>query len=153
MTDNRRTPTEFLHDARKARANWDDADGSPIDPATAEQMRAADRDARRIMGQSIDRVIDVEDMGEREIALLFAITAAARRRGEEPRHGLDRPRPELVDLFATGRRGHCDVCDARAHRLEEMHAQYGPYIFRARICVRCRRFGPAEPVDGEDRSE
>jgi len=28
-----------------------------------------------------------------------------------------------------------------------MFVQYGPFIFRARVCVRCRRFAPANPVD------
>lgn len=143
-TDTRRQPAEFLDEAR---ARWNkNHRTSDINPATADQMKAANRDARRLMGQ-LDHVIDV-DTGEREIALLLALGAAVDRRGIAPQSRPDRPRPDFIDLLASGRTGYCDVCDTRAHRLEEMHAQYGPYIYRARICVRCRRFAPAEPVDG-----
>lgn len=147
-TDNRRHPGEFLDDARKIRANWDEDHESTINPGTADQMRAADRDARRLMGQ-LDRVIDVDSLDARGIALLLALAAAADRRGLKSPQGPDNPRPEGVDLH-NGLRGHCDVCDTAAHRLEEMHAQYGPYIFRARVCVRCRRFAPDDVDAGAD---
>jgi len=146
-TDRRRTPADFLADARRIRAGWDRPDDSgPTDPAAADQMQAATRDARRMMGEALDNVIDVERIGEHEIALLFALGAAADRRGLGSVHDPTRPRPEVVDLH-NRLRGHCDVCDTRAHRLELMQAQYGAYIFRARVCVRCRRFAPDEPLD------
>ncbi len=148
MSDDRdrRTPADFLEQSREARACWDQPDEPPADPAAADQLQAATRDARRIMGEGLDQVIDVEQMGEREIALLFALAAAADRRGLRSSHGPTSPRPEVVDL-RNRLRGHCDVCDARAHRLDMMLAQYGAFIFRARVCVRCRRFAPDEPLD------
>ena len=148
MSDDRdrRTPADFLEQAREARACWDQPDEPPADPAAADQLQAATRDARRIMGGALDDVIDVERIDERQIALLFALSAAADRRGWRSAHDPTRPRPEVVDL-RNRLRGHCDVCDTRAHRLELMQAQYGAYIFRARVCVRCRRFAPDEPLD------
>ncbi len=97
------------------------------------------------MDNATDAVIDV-DLSEREMALVLALSAAAERRGLRSAYGLARPRPELVDL-ENPLDGHCDVCDTRAHRLAEMVAQAGPYVFRARLCVRCRRFAPDEPLD------
>jgi hypothetical protein len=143
-TDTPRRPDEFLDLAREIRAGWDQDDEPAINPALADQMRAANRDARRLMGGALERVIDVDRIGERELALVFALTAAADRRGLYSTQDPRRPRPEVIDLH-NRLRGHCDVCDTRAHRLEQMLAQYGPYIFRARVCVRCRRFAPEQP--------
>jgi hypothetical protein len=113
-------------------------------------MRAANRDARRIMGEGPERVIDVSHLGEREEALLLVLSTAADRHGLRSSQGPDNPRPEVIDLRHSGMAGHCDICDARAHRLEVMHAQFGPYIFRARTCVRCRRYAPPTPDQNED---
>lgn len=147
-SDTRRHPDEFLDEAREIVAGWEQKDDAPINPASADQMQAANRDARRIMGEPSDReVVDVSSIGEREIALVLAITAATERRGLRSQHGPGNPRPEIVDLTAGGRAGHCDICDARAHRLIHMESQYGPYIFRTRACVRCRKFAPPGPED------
>ena len=98
MTDHRRTPTDFLPLAREMRAGWDDADAEPINPALADQMQAANRDARRLMGESLEHVIDVDGIGVRELALMFALTAAADRRGLHSTQDPSRPRPEVVNL-------------------------------------------------------
>ena len=109
-------------------------------------MRAANRDARGIMGQVNDEVIDVDGTDERGLALLFALAHAADRRGVRPTPG---PRAVMFIDLRTGLRGYCDVCETRAHIREEMHSQYGPYIYRARVCVRCRKFAPGRPVDDD----
>ena len=144
-TETRRSPDEFLDDARAIIARRDQPQDPPIDPAAVDQVRAASRDARKFMGDALEDVVDV-DLRERDMALVLAMTAAAERRGLRSPHGLARPRPEFVDL-QNPRDGHCDVCDTRAHRLAEMLAQAGPYIFRARVCVRCRLFAPEPPLD------
>src|SRR4051794_34707785 len=130
-TDPRRHPAEFLDEVREMNARLDEYGPAEINPGTADQMRAADRDARALMGESHDhvRVVDVE-VDERSQALLLALSAAATRRGLRSPYGPDNPRPEPVDLTKHGRPGHCDVCDARAYRVEEIYSQYGPYIFR-----------------------
>lgn len=146
-TDDRRHPGEFLDEVREMRAHREQNENeSPIDPAGADQIQAAGRDAHRFVREVADVVIDVDDIGEREEALMLALAAAADRRGLSSPRGLDGPRPELVDL-TNGPSGRCDVCDTSAHRLHEMLAQYGPYVIRARVCVRCRRFAPEVPVD------
>jgi hypothetical protein len=145
MTDPRRRPDEFLDEVRGMRAHREQYEPPPLNPAVADQTLAAHRDARRLMDQVAGVVVDVEP-GEREEALVLALGAAAARRGLLSRHRPDSPRPELVDLAAGGRARHCDVCETRAYRLERIHAQYGQYIFCARVCVRCRRWAP-EPVD------
>ncbi len=147
MTDSRRRPDEFLEEVRALRARHEQHEPEPLNPAIADQMLAANRDARRRMDHATELVVDVDEIGDRETALLLALGAAAERRGLRSRHGLVGPRPEFVDLVAGGRARRCDVCETHAYRLEEIHAQYGPYIFHARVCVRCRRFAPEQPVD------
>jgi hypothetical protein len=142
-TDKRRHPAEFLDEVRAINARLEQREPQ-FDVATADQMRAANRDARRIMGQANEEVIDVDGRDERGLALLLALAHAADRRGVRPTPG---PRAVLFIDLRTGRRGYCDVCDARAHIREEMDSQYGPYIYRARVCVRCRKFAPGRPVD------
>ena len=143
MADTRRRPDEFLDEVRAINAR---RETPQFDVATADQMQAANRDARRIMGQSHELVIDVDGTDERGLALLLALAYAADRRGVRPTRDPANPAIRFIDL-RTGRRGHCDVCDARAHIREEMTSQYGPYIYRARVCVRCRKFAPGKPVD------
>jgi len=144
--DRRRRPDEFLDEVRDMRARRDQRDHEPINPAAADQIHAASRDARSAMGQAPElRVLDVE-VGEREEAFILALGAAAERRSLHSPHGPNNPRPEVINL-TDGRPGHCDVCETRAHRLDEIYTQYGPYIFRARLCVRCRRFAPPQPPD------
>ncbi len=146
-TETRRRPDEFHDDARKIRAGWDHQTDEPDDnPAHTDQLVAASRDARRIMGEALEDVVDVASISAREIALILALAAAADRRGYRSPHDPTRPGPEIVNL-QNRLRGHCDVCETRAHRLLMMLAQYGPYVYRARVCVRCRRFAPDEPLD------
>ncbi len=142
MMDSRKRPDEFLEQVRDLRRRRHQDPLPPLNPALVDQMAAASRDARRIMDEGIvDVVVDVDEIGEREEALAVALAAAPDRRGLVSPYGLASPRPELMDLV-TGEARRCDVCDAYAIRLELMQAQYGPYIFQARVCVRCRRFAP-----------
>jgi len=140
MTDYRRRPDEFLEEVREISARQSERDESPADKARAEQVQAAGRDARQLVAKLADCVVNAP-VGEREEALTLALAAAAGRRGLRSPHGPHHPRPEGVDL-TNGPAGHCDVCDTRARRLELIIVQYGPYVFRARFCVRCRRFVP-----------
>jgi len=143
MTDHRRHPEDFLDEARRARER--DAD---LGPALRDQQRAASRDARAYMDHAARDVVDVPGVEDDHRALMFALAASAGRRGHRPTHDhFSAPQPERVDLITTGRRGYCEVGETRAHRLEAMVAQFGPFIFRARLCVRCRRFAPDEPLD------
>ena len=145
MTDRRRCPDDFLEEVREISARRREHTGDPADTARAGQVQAATRDAHRLLEDLSDRVVNVT-LGEREEALALALAAAAGRRGLHSQHGPNQPHPEIIDV-ANPLRGHCDVCDTRAHQLELIIAQYGPYIFRVRACVRCRPFAPDEPLD------
>jgi hypothetical protein len=96
MTDPRRRPDEFLDEVRDMRARRDQRDDEPLNPAAADQIHAAGRDARRMMHQAPVHVVDV-DVGEREEALILALAAAAERRGLWSSQGLNSPRPEVID--------------------------------------------------------
>ena len=147
MTDPRRRPDEFLQDVRDMRTRRENPHDQPVNAAAADQMQAASRDARKIMGDAPDTLVVDIDVGEREEALILALGAAADRRGHRSAHGLANPRPDVIDLTTTGWPGHCDVCETRAHRLHDIYTQYASLIFRARLCVRCRKFAPPNPQE------
>jgi hypothetical protein len=141
--DSRKRPDEFLDEVRAIHARPE----ARVERHVVDQVQAAERDARRYIRNATNDppsvYVDSGNVDEKQEALFLALCAAAERHGLRSQRDLAHARPECVTL--PHRRGYCDVCDTRAHRLIEMLSQFAHLVFRARVCVRCRRFAPSEP--------
>ncbi|MDP9346374.1 MAG: hypothetical protein M3P44_11760 [Actinomycetota bacterium] len=173
MSDHRRAPHEFVAEAREIIERQDEGRAPVLPVAYVDQAQAAARDAAgtydrlwNAASADEDVRVDVDGFHEDHVALILALDAAMKRRVRRscPHAQNTGIRPFVADLAAgvmacepcaerlppLAPSRTCDVCETRAYRLLEAYVQYGPAIFRGRMCLRCRRFAPESGLASED---
>jgi hypothetical protein len=170
-------PSEFLPEARRLYQDIVSAEDLGISTAEADQIEAANRDARRIF-KELAAVVPhrIEIASETDVtpeslswvmALGVALAARGTTRCEHVRKSRsDQPAAAFLhagvvvcgECWRSGRvpllvnlpdDDRCDLCNAPGCDLREVACEVGPLLFLMEICDRCYEFSTQLGVGGE----